>query len=192
MKIFKEYLEASGNSALDVDNLPNSELDELLAKFYALVSVLLTNQMTRIFKIWYIKQILTAYSGHGWNYRPSVISKTILCPSASLQGIVWSLRSPWDYNFNHAPHSSQYLYTGSHLSSVLSDTFPQWFEDTIKGFNTIWCSCLSQRSQSQGCDSSYFLLVINETCDEGKEMQESIHRKGETRKWIQQYWTIFW
>ena len=65
MKIFKEYLEASGNSALDVDNLPNSELDELLAKFYALVSVLLTNQMTRIFKIRYIKQILTAYSGHG-------------------------------------------------------------------------------------------------------------------------------
>ena len=34
-KIFEEYLEASGNSALDVDNLPNSELDELLAKFYA-------------------------------------------------------------------------------------------------------------------------------------------------------------
>ena len=34
-KIFKEYLEAKGNSALDVDNLPNSELDELLAKFYA-------------------------------------------------------------------------------------------------------------------------------------------------------------
>ena len=33
--------------------------------------------------------------------------KSILCPSASLQGAVMhGLRSLWAYNFNHIPHSS--------------------------------------------------------------------------------------
>ena len=45
------------------------------------------------------------------NYRPLVILKIIPCSSVMLPGIIWSLRSPWASNFNHALQSSQYLYT---------------------------------------------------------------------------------
>ncbi len=56
--------------------------------------VLLTSHMTRIYIIQYIKQILTTF--YLWHLP---------------RGIVMVLRSSWGYNFNHAPHSSQYLYS---------------------------------------------------------------------------------
>ena len=68
-------------------------------------------------QIHYMKQILSAFQPYQLrlNCRSSMLSKTILHPSALLRGIVWFLRSPWPIiNFNHAPHSGQYMYTNLH------------------------------------------------------------------------------
>jgi hypothetical protein len=52
----------------------------------------------------------------------------------------------------------------THFASVLTDTLPEWLEDTVKGFDTVRGGCLGQSSKSQGGDGSHFLLFIHQAC----------------------------
>lgn len=52
----------------------------------------------------------------------------------------------------------------SDLSSVLTDTFPERLQNTVKRLNTIWGGCFCQSSQCEGSNCAHFLLFINKTC----------------------------
>ncbi len=58
----------------------------------------------------------------------------------------------------------------NYLSSVLSDTSPQRFEDTIKGLDTIRGCSFGQSSESQSSDGSHFLLFIHKSCNEQSQI----------------------
>ena len=47
-----------------------------------------------------LSMLASVFEGHGWNYWPTVIWKTIPCSEAKLKGIVRFLRSSKAYNFN--------------------------------------------------------------------------------------------
>ena len=55
------------------------------------------------------------------------------------------------------------LYT-AYLSSVLTDTLPQWFEDAVKGLDTVGRGSLRERRQGQGGDGPHLLLLIHQPC----------------------------
>lgn len=50
-----------------------------------------------------------------------------------------------------------------YLSSVLSDTLPQWFEHAVEGLDTVRGGGLSQRGQGESSDGTYFLLLIDQS-----------------------------
>ena len=98
------------SQTLQLQSTPFSFLTHFWCVIY-LWNSCFTKHMTKIFKFakqnkyWllFIDQVMVKLQVLG-------NLKNHTCPSALLWGTVWFLRSPWAYNFNHAPHSSQYLY----------------------------------------------------------------------------------
>lgn len=62
----------------------------------------------------------------------------------------------------HASTGDQRVSSQTHLSSVLSDTFPQRLQDTVKRLDTIRRGSLGKSSQSKSSDGSHLLLFINQ------------------------------
>ena len=52
---------------------------------------------------------------------------------------------------------------------MLSDTLPQWLQDTVKRLNTIGCGSFSKSSQGKSCDGSHLLLFINQAYKDKKQ-----------------------
>lgn len=68
------------------------------------------------------------------------------------KGIVEFLKSPWSYNFNHDPHSSQYLYDiytlSKHSCSSVSLLFcSSWHLPALES----GCTCVSCVSSIGSC-----------------------------------------
>ena len=52
--------------------------------------------------------VITCYAGLGWTHR-TCHPENLVCPSASLLGIAWFLRSPRAYNFNYTLTNKQLI-----------------------------------------------------------------------------------
>ena len=90
-------------------------------------------------------------------------------------------------NDNWYKHLTRPVNKAMYLSSVLSDTLPQWLEHTVKWLNTIWGGSFSQSGQSKSSDGPDFLLLIHQTYkDKAKGMNKAVlqHSFGSKRNLI--------
>ena len=93
---------------------------------------------------------------------------------------------PQGYSWGTKKKKKKIVWTN--LSSVLSDTLPERFEDTVKGLNTVGCCCFCQSRQSQGCDSTHLLLFIHQTCTQS--FADKSKQSNTPNTWIHSYETM--